>query len=110
MDVNHVIDSYAKNLTDFASLTGLRSGTSYSASGVSCRISGYSPTQLNGSIIQGDQHVILLKGDLDAQGFPRPVKGDKMTIGGVPLTVQAVDPNTRKIGTTIIAYEVQVRG
>lgn len=110
MDVNEAIDAYARNLTDIAALTGVRTGVALSASGVSCRIVGYTPAQLVGTILQGDQSIILLKRDLDAQGFPRPIKGDKVTVNGVLMTVQAVDPNTRKIGTTIIAYVAQVRG
>lgn len=110
MEASHVIDAYAKNLTDIASITGVRGATTFTASNISCRITGYSPTQLMGSIIQGDQRIIFLKKDLDTQSFPRPIKGDKVTIGGILMTVQAVDPNTRKIGTTIVAYEAQVRG
>lgn len=110
MDANEAIDAYERHLTDIASLTGLRGSVAYSATDVNCRITAYAPTQLVGSIIQGDQLIILLKRDLDKAGFPRPIKGDKVTVGGILMTIQAVDPNTRKIGTTIIAYEAQVRG
>lgn len=101
---------YARSLTDRISISGVRSGEIITASDVRARVSAYSGAPVAGVVLQGDQHAILLKSDLDDQGFPAPVKGDILTVCDRQSTVWSVDQNTRKIGETIIAYELVVRG
>lgn len=105
-----VAKQYARALTDKISISGVRSGETITASDVRARISAYSGSPVAGVVLQGDQRAILLKSDLDDQGFPAPVKGDTLTVCDRQSTVWSVDQNTRKIGETIIAYELVVRG
>lgn len=110
MDAASTDRAYARALRDKASITGVRAGVAYSADDVGCRIVGYTPQELGGTVVQGDQKLTMLKSDLDAQNYPAPVKGDKVAVQARVTTVQHVDLNTIKIGETIIAYIVQCRG
>lgn len=78
---------------------------------VKARVRNYQPAELAGGIIQGDRELIVVAPDLAApfDTLP-PKKGDKITIGGKGTTIQSVDDTTRKIGSTLIAYVIQVRG
>jgi hypothetical protein len=80
--------------------------------GIRARLASYSPAEIGGLILQGDQKGILLAADLNDAGFPIPlIKGDRVTCSdGRIVTVQAIDPNTRAVGGVVIAYEVQLRG
>lgn len=75
---------------------------------------GYQPHELiaGSGIQQGDRKVILLAQDLIDRQFPLPlVKGDKLILWGKQeVNVEAIDDSTRRIGNTLIAYEVQARG
>lgn len=113
MDTQSVAASYANALTDSVSISGKRGiGTAktYSAANVRARIRGYQPRDIVGTIMQGDQEAILLKADLDAQGYPVPERGDRMVCGGITSVVQFCDANTRRVNGTVIAYVCQVRG
>jgi hypothetical protein len=101
---------YARQLTDRASITGIRNGVTYIASNVRSFAIGYQPKEIAGTIVQGDQKILLLKADCDLASFPTPLKGDKIVMAGRTLTVEAVDLNTRKVDQTVIAYEIQARG
>lgn len=85
--------------------------TRFDAEDVPARVAGYAPEEIAGSIQQGDQRVILDAAALEARQWPAPPRtGDRIIIGNQDTTVQFCDPNTRKIGQTIIAYECQCRG
>lgn len=78
---------------------------------VLARIVGYSPQELVGTIVQGDQKLIVLVDDLEIYQFPLPlIKNDKVVVRGKELNIEAVDGNTRRIDGELIAYELQVRG
>lgn len=78
---------------------------------VRARISSYTPQELVGTIIQGDEKVIVLVEELKVRQFPLPlVRNDKVVLEGRELNIEAPDMNTRKIGNELIAYELQVRG
>lgn len=75
------------------------------------RVVDYTPDQLVGPIQQGDRKLIVLAQDLVDAQFPGPiVKNDKAVVRGKELNIEAVDDNTRRVGTVLIAYELRVRG
>ncbi len=75
------------------------------------RVSGYEPSQLVGSITQGDRKVLILYEDLIRAQFALPITtSDKCVVRGRELAIQAADDNTHRDGTQLIAYELQVRG
>jgi hypothetical protein len=108
--------SYSRFLKDrvtVTSIAGPKSGrAAKTVTNIAARVMAYQPQEIVGTtVIQGDTKVILLKSDLVVKGYPvPPVKGDQIVVNGKTLTAQAVDQNTRKSGTEIIAYEVQARG
>lgn len=102
--------TYRRFLTD--SVTVRRTVSSVNTDAVvAARIKSYSPQELSGTIMQGDQKAILLAEDLTLAGWPVPPKnGDMVIVQGRTTRIVAVDQNTRRVGSTIIAYECQVRG
>lgn len=111
--------AYAGALTDTVTvqrLTGSAPNNAlFSAENVRARVMGYALNEIQGTISQGDQKVILLKADLDAKNWPPgggpPVAGDRIvTSDGRTLGIRAVDSSTRRVGSEIIAYECQARG
>lgn len=75
------------------------------------RVTDYAPDELVGSIQQGDRKVILLVEDLVTAQFPLPLaKGDKVVIRGRETNIEAPDDNSRRVGNTLVAYELRVRG
>lgn len=78
---------------------------------VRARVMDYSAAELVGSVMQGDRKLILLAEDLVNAQWPGGLrKDDKIVVRGKELNVEAVDDNTRRIGSVLIAYEMQVRG
>jgi hypothetical protein len=78
---------------------------------VTARVKGYQPQELLAGIDQGDVNVIVLADDLDGSTITEPlVKGDSVIIRGRERAIMAVDDNTRRIGATLIAYDLQCRG
>lgn len=76
------------------------------------RVTGYQPRDLVGGIVQGDRRVIVL---VDTLGALLPIvpgrdSDDRAVVRGKELTILAVDDSTRRIGGTLIALELQVRG
>jgi hypothetical protein len=72
---------------------------------------GYIPSELIGTINQGDRRVIILVDDLETRQFPIPVtKNDKMVVRGKEINIESVDDNTRRINGELIAYDIQARG
>lgn len=75
------------------------------------RIVGYKDVELTGTIIQGDQRVILLQEDLINSQFPLPlVKNDKVVVRGKERNIEYPDGDSRKINGELIAWELQTRG
>lgn len=100
--------SYRRFLTDRVTVT--RPG-GLTVENVPARCLGYSANELSATIMQGDQKIILLASFLEDKGYLVPVKrGDVVVVQDKTGKVQYVDMNTRKVGTTVIAYECQVRG
>lgn len=78
---------------------------------VMARVMDYKPEEIVGTIQQGDRKVILAYQDLIHAQFAIPVKStDKLVVRGKELAIQSVDDNSRRIGTELIAYVLQVRG
>jgi hypothetical protein len=109
MSPAEAIASYRRDIAAYGETVQFRRDASTVE--VKARVRNYQPAQLSASIIQGDRRVIVVAADLTAPfDTVPPKKGDKITIGGKPTTVQFVDDITRKIGSTLIAYDIQVRG
>ena len=78
---------------------------------VLARVMSYDPQELIGTIIQGDQKLIVLVDDLETYQFPLPlIRNDKVVVRGKEINIESVDGNTRRILGELIAYELQVRG
>lgn len=72
------------------------------------RVMGYMPHEIVGSVKLGDRKVIALADTLSAI---LPLRtSDKIVIRGIECDIEAIDDNTRRIGGTLIALEIQVRG
>jgi len=72
------------------------------------RVRGYQPDPLVGSIVQGDVRIIALVDTLSA--ILPLTTADKVVVRGKELAIKAVDANTRRIGGTLIALEIQAGG
>lgn len=78
---------------------------------VRARVMGLSEAELAGGITQDNQVLLMLAEDLTAAQFPAPPrKGDQVVVRGRTAAVEFVDPLTRSIGGTSIAFRVRVRG
>jgi hypothetical protein len=78
---------------------------------VTARVTDYEPSELVGTIVQGDRKIIVMHEDLATAQFPTPIKkGDKVVARGKELNVEAPDDNTRRVQGELIAWELQVRG
>lgn len=83
-------------------------------------VRGYDPTELTGTIIQGDTKVIVSPTDIDASGWPGPSvgtvvgdrrvprKNDIVLIQDSPRQVMAAAP--KYVAGTLVRVEIQVRG
>jgi hypothetical protein len=75
------------------------------------RVESYVPSELVGTIQQGDRRVVLFEADLLEKQFPLPVTAqDKIIIRGRELSIVAVDDNTRRLQGEMMALEIQARG
>ena len=80
---------------------------------VPARVMGYQPEELVGGINQGQRKVIILAEDVASSGFPAPIRQggtDKIIVRGRTLNIQFVDDSTRRIGDTLLAYELTTSG
>ncbi len=70
----------------------------------------YQATELLGTVVQGDQRILVLVEDLIQKKFALPVTtNDKIVVAGKELAIIA--PNERAdLDGTLIAYELQARG
>lgn len=91
--------------------SGTGAGRTYVDRDCLARVTGYSPSELVGSIIQGDRKVIVLADDLDGESPPFAIaKTDKVVVRDKELAIMMVDDSTRRVGGTLIAYELTARG
>jgi hypothetical protein len=86
---------------------------------VLARIAGYGPTELVGTIMQGDRRVIALADDITQPTTDSPpqtltlpiLTSDKIvTRDGKELQIIASDDSTRRVRGVLIALEIQARG
>lgn len=72
---------------------------------VRARVIGYQPKELIGPIVQGDVKIIVL---VDTLGALLPLTtNESAVVRGRVLAIKGVDDNTRRIGGTLIALELQ---
>lgn len=90
--------------------TGTGSTRSFVEKVVRARVMGYSADQLVGSIIQGDQKVVIYADDVTAPLSLPIVKSDKIWIDGRETAVESPDHRTRSVAGVVIGINVQVRG
>lgn len=70
----------------------------------------YGAHELLGSIVQGDQRIIVLAEDLINRQFALPLTvNDKVVVNGKELAIMSVGARDALDGT-LIAYELQARG
>lgn len=70
----------------------------------------YHGTELIGSIVQGDQQVLILVEDLIQKKFALPMTtNDKVVISGKEIAIVAANERADLDGT-LIAYDLQARG
>jgi len=117
MNTDSIKASYARMLADVGEpvairrYTGAGANRPYFDAAVLARVTGYEPKEIVGTIVQGDRKLIVLAQDLIDAQFALPVrKGDKAVVRGVELNIEAADDSTRRVGTELIALELQVRG
>lgn len=87
-----------------------RTPTDYSD--IAARVHEYQPDELIGGIVQGDRKFIIFADDVADSGFTVPfvATADKLVVDGRELAIKSVDDNTRRIGDTLIAYEIRAGG
>lgn len=83
------------------------------------KVAMYKPEQIVGAVVQGDRKVILLNdpaasvpsGKVALSSLlPLSKYTDRLLIGGVEVSIEGVDDQTRRIQGVLIALEIQVRG
>lgn len=75
------------------------------------RVVNCDPKELIGTVQQGDRRLIVLAEDLESGVVTLPILvSDKVVVRGKELAIIAIDDNTRRVGSTLCAYEIQVRG
>jgi hypothetical protein len=85
---------------------------------VLARVTGYGPTELVGTIQQGDRLIIALADDITQPTTDSPpqaltlpiVTSDKIVLRGKELQIIASDDSTRRVQGVLIALEIQARG
>jgi hypothetical protein len=98
---------YRDHLTAFGELVTLRKSGAADIGNIRARITGYRPEEIVGGIEAGHRRAILLAEDLTV----KPAKNDRIVLqDGTALVVLSVDGSTRKVGSTLLAYECQVAG
>jgi hypothetical protein len=75
------------------------------------RVQGYDPQEFIGTVLHGDRRLIVLAEDLEGGAVALPILvSDKIVVRGKEIQIIAIDDNTRRVGSTLCAYELQVRG
>lgn len=106
--------AYKRTLPEEVSIrryTGTGQARTYSDFTASARVTGYRPSELLGTVTQGDQMAIVLAKDLTDNGLILPVTtGDRIVVHGKEHAIASVDGNTRRVGGELIAYEIGFKG
>lgn len=108
--------NYKRELAKFETVTIRRyygSGSPRSKYERDChgREIAYKPDEIVGPILQGDWKIILLAEDLESGAVTLPLlTSDKVVVRGKELAIAGIDDKKRRIGSVLIAYELQVRG
>lgn len=113
MDPTEAGDAYARNLGDRVTVRRGEGDTMVSASDIPARIHDLKPDELRqgSGIRQLVGKAIVLHSALAAAGFPLPLKiGDRLTQPGHVWTITATDDVTRRVGATVIAWSLEIRG
>ncbi len=80
---------------------------------VQARVTDFAADELVGAIVQGDRKLIVLHEDLVNAGFPFPIQTGanwKVVVSGRELQIKSVDDRTRRLGDTVIAYNIAAGG
>jgi len=103
---------YRRQIDQRGQTVVLRKGAAATPSDLSvkARVMGYRADELTSGIQQGDRKVIVLAEDVEGTAWGLPEENDAVVISGRRCNIEASDDNTRRIGDTLIAYELQVRG
>lgn len=75
--------------------------------GLRVTLKGYAPNEILGDIFAGDTRCLL---DPESVTTLPVAKRDRITVAGKTYSVEFVDPNSRQIAGTILAYELRLRG
>ncbi len=116
MNVEQIKAAYKRSLGEFEPViirryTGAGANRPYFDATVQARVTKFEPVEIAGTIVQGDRKLIVLAQDLIDAQFALPVrKGDKVVVRGVELNIAAADDSTRRVGTVLIALEIQATG
>lgn len=107
--------TYARTLGEAGETVTIRryynNGTQTHEKGCRARVLAYAPSEIVGPIVQGDQKVILLAEDLESGDVALPLlTTDTAVVRGKELAIAAIDANSRRVGSVLCAYELQVRG
>lgn len=99
--------SYRRFLTDKVALVRAGAVGAY----VAARVMGAEPAQMAGNVQQFERKVVILASAAAAAwALPLVAKQDRLRWGDKTLVVQSVDDATRRVGDTLIAYDVRVTG
>jgi hypothetical protein len=75
------------------------------------RVTGYQPSEVVGTVLQGDRRLVVMAEDLEGSLVTPPLlASDKAVVRGKELAIIAIDDSTRRVGDTLCAYDLQVRG
>lgn len=75
------------------------------------RIRNYTAEEIASGIVQGNRKAVVLAEDLETAGFPLPLQiNDGLFVGERRLNIESVDDSTRRIGGTVIGYDLGVQG
>lgn len=78
---------------------------------VRARVMAYEPNELAGNIVEGERKAVILVEDLIAAQIALPlVVGDnlKAVVRGKEVAIKAVDDNTRRVATELVAIELKI--
>lgn len=72
---------------------------------------GFSPEELVAGINQADRKIIALVADLEAAGWPLPIRrNDQVVVRGRTMNVEDVDDNSHRYAGVLNAYQLRVTG
>lgn len=98
--------------------TGTGPGRPTAEADIAARVTGYTPNQIVGAVVQGDRQVIALNdpsaivaGGKVALATLLPLSvDDKLVIRGIECAILGIDDSTKRIAGVLIALMLHVRG